>query len=60
VTTAQTTEDPRASWEALGEEWETGSIEQSLPLINICKEEQYITVEFRNVCPLNVRLSIRV
>ena len=51
MTTAQTTEDPRASWEALGEEWETRSIEQSLSVINKRKEEQYIIVRFLNVCP---------
>jgi hypothetical protein len=46
VTTAQTTEDPRASWEMLGEEWEKWSIEQSISVTSICKEEQYITVWF--------------
>jgi hypothetical protein len=35
VTTAQTREDPRASWETLGEEWEVGPIEQSLSVTYI-------------------------
>lgn len=60
MTTAQTTEDHCALGEALGEGWEVWPIEQSLYVVNICREKQYITVRFRNVCPLEVRLSIKL
>jgi hypothetical protein len=53
-------EDHTALGEALGEGWEIGPIEQSLSVINICREKQYITVRFGGVCPLSYRLSIQL